>query len=110
MKHLSLFVLLFGFHLTAFSQSIKESTKVDFIKSIQFFGGDQLQQIPMIRLNESFTLLFDDLLAQDNDYYYRIKYFNHDWTPVIYSKINIWRALTINELIISVVLLVHTAL
>ena len=81
MKHLSLFVLLFGFHLTAFSQSIKESTKVDFIKSIQFFGGDQLQQIPMIRLNESFTLLFDDLLAQDNDYYYRIKYFNHDWTP-----------------------------
>ena len=32
-------------------------------------------------MNESFTLLFDDLLAQDNDYYYRIKHFNHDWTP-----------------------------
>ena len=81
MKQLSLFVLLFGFHLAAFSQITKESTKVDFIKSIHFSGGDQLQQIPIIRLNESFTLLFDDLLAQDSDYYYRIKYFNHDWTP-----------------------------
>jgi len=81
MKQLSLFVLLFGFHLTAFSQITKESTKVDFIKSIHFIGSDQLQQIPLIRLNESFTLLFDDLLAQDNDYYYRIKHFNHDWTP-----------------------------
>ena len=38
-------------------------------------------KFPIIRLNESFTLLFDDLLAQDNDYYYRIKHFNHDWTP-----------------------------
>jgi hypothetical protein len=81
MKQLSLIILLLGFHLTAFSQISKESTKVDFIKSIHFFGGDQLQQIPVIRLNESFTLLFDDLLAQDNDYYYRIKHFNHDWTP-----------------------------
>ena len=81
MKQLSLIILLLGFHLKAFSQISKESTKVDFIKSIHFFGGDQLQQIPVIRLNESFTLLFDDLLAQDNDYYYRIKHFNHDWTP-----------------------------
>ena len=81
MKQLSLIALLLGFHLTAFSQISKESTKVDFIKSIHFLGGDQLEQIPIIRLNESFTLLFDDLLAQDNDYYYRIKHFDHDWTP-----------------------------
>ncbi len=65
----------------ALGQIAKESTKVDFIKSIYFSGGDQLQQIPIIRQNESFRLSFDDLLAQDNDYYYRIKYYNKDWTP-----------------------------
>ena len=81
MKQLSLFALLVGFNLTALSQIVKESTKVDFIKSIHFVNGDQLQQNPIIRRNESFTLSFDDLLAQDNDYYYRIKYFNYDWTP-----------------------------
>ena len=80
MKRLSLFALLFNLSLLTFSQVAKESTKVDFIKSIHFSGMEQPQQIPIIRLNEHFTLLFDDLLAQDNDYYYRIKYFNHDWT------------------------------
>ncbi|MDG1054253.1 MAG: DUF5103 domain-containing protein [Flavobacteriaceae bacterium] len=81
MKQLTLFALLFGFSLSAVGQIVKESTKVDFIKSIYFSRADQLQQIPLIRRNESFTLYFDDLLAQDNDYYYRIKHFNHDWTP-----------------------------
>lgn len=81
MKQLTLFALLFSSILSAFAQIAKESTKVDFIKSIHFLSNDQLQQIPLIRQNETFTLVFDDLLAQDNDYYYRIKYYNKDWTP-----------------------------
>lgn len=62
-------------------QVTKESTEVDFIKSIQFEDQENQNQFPLIRLGESFTLSFDDLLAQDNDYYYRIKHYNSDWTP-----------------------------
>lgn len=62
-------------------QIAKESTKVNFIKSIHFLGLENQQQFPLIRLGESFTLLFDDLQAQGDDYYYQIKHFNHDWTP-----------------------------
>jgi hypothetical protein len=58
-----------------------EQNEVDFIKSIRFKGEEYAGQFPLVRLNETFTLSFDDLLAQDNDYYYRIKYFNRDWTP-----------------------------
>lgn len=81
MKRRLVFFVLGLLHLSVNGQEVKESTNVDFIKSIQFLGLDNQGQIPLVRLGESFTLVFDDLLAQDNDYYYRIKYFNHDWTP-----------------------------
>ena len=58
-----------------------EQNEVDFIKSIYFKGQEYAGQFPLVKLNETFTLSFDDLLAQDNDYYYRIKYYNRDWTP-----------------------------
>lgn len=80
MKQLTLFALLFNLSLLTFAQIAKESTNVDFLKSIHFVGADELQQFPIIRLNQTFTLVFDDLLAQDNDYYYRIKHYNKDWT------------------------------
>jgi hypothetical protein len=35
----------------------------------------------MVKLGESFHLHFDDLNGDERNYYYRIKYFNHDWTP-----------------------------
>ena len=63
------------------AQAAKEVTQVDFLKSIHFLDENPQRQFPIVGLNERFTLVFDDLLAQDNDYYYRIKYFNADWTP-----------------------------
>lgn len=62
-------------------QVVNEQNKVDFIKSIQFKGTEYAGQFPLVGLNETFTLSFDDLLALDNDYYFRIKHFNRDWTP-----------------------------
>ena len=63
------------------AQAVEEVTQVDFLKSIHFLDENPQRQFPIVGLNERFTLVFDDLLAQDNDYYYRIKYFNADWTP-----------------------------
>lgn len=78
----SLTVLLFFTSLFLLhAQGAKESTNVDFIKSIHFVSSDIQQQFPILSGNETFTLSFDDLLAQDNDYYFRIKHFNRDWTP-----------------------------
>ena len=73
--------LLFFWHVHAFAQNTEEVTAVDYLKSIHFLNENPQRQFPIIRLNETFTLVFDDLLAQDNDYYYRIKHFNADWMP-----------------------------
>ena len=73
-----MYPLLLSFFLHG--QGIKESTKVDYLKSIQFLNQDIQQQFPIVKKNEGFTLVFDDLLAQDNDYYYSITYYNKDWT------------------------------
>ena len=73
--------LLFFWHVLAFAQNTEEVTAVDYLKSIHFLNENPQRQFPIIRLNETFTLVFDDLLAQDNDYYYRIKHFNADWMP-----------------------------
>ena len=75
------FFILFLFNLALHGQAVEEVTQVDFIKSIHFFNENPQRQFPIVELNETFTLAFDDLLAQDNDYYYRISYFNADWTP-----------------------------
>ncbi len=71
--------LLFGKLL--FGQILQEETNVDYLKSIRFKSDHNEVQFPLIKLNEIFTLTFDDLKAQDNDYYYRIRYCNKDWTP-----------------------------
>jgi hypothetical protein len=53
----------------------------EYIKSIQFNSGKEREIFPVIALGEQMTLRFDDLNADEADYYYRIKHFNHDWTP-----------------------------
>lgn len=80
MKSFQIFLCSLILSFTLQGQEVKESTKVDYIKSIQFLHQDIQQQFPIIKGQEVFTLVFDDLLAQDNDYYYKIRYFNKDWT------------------------------
>ena len=76
------FITLYFFStFLVLAQAVEEVTQVDFLKSIHFLDENPQRQFPIVGLNERFTLVFDDLLAQDNDYYYRIKYYNADWTP-----------------------------
>ena len=76
----TLFLILFS-SLLGHTQVLNEITNVDFLKSISFKSETAKHQFPLITKGESFILQFDDLLAEDNDYYYVIEYFDHDWKP-----------------------------
>ena len=80
-KTFTFWTLYFFSTFLVLAQAVEEVTQVDFLKSIHFLDENPQRQFPIVGLNERFTLVFDDLLAQDNDYYYRIKYYNADWTP-----------------------------
>jgi len=53
----------------------------DFIKTITFRTTSTKGQIPILKLGEPFHLEFDALNGNEEDFYYRIDYFNFDWTP-----------------------------
>jgi len=75
--------ILFLFSLMAssvFGQVKKEINPPKNIKSIVFKGPTE-DQFPVIQLGESMTLEFDDLSANEQDYYYKIFHCNYDWTP-----------------------------
>ena len=76
----ALFLSLFS-SLLVHTQVLNEITNVNFLKSISFKSETGKHQFPLIAKGETFTLQFDDLLAEDNDYYYVIEYFDHDWKP-----------------------------
>lgn len=64
-------------------QKIQEISPNQAIKSIVFRENGSPLQLPVVKLGASFQLHFDDLNADESNYYYRIKYFNYDWTPSI---------------------------
>ena len=49
------------------------------IKSIIFKGPTE-DQFPIIKIGEPIYLEFDDLLANEQDYYYKITHCDYDWT------------------------------
>lgn len=67
--------------MAIYSQQAQEVIPPDHIKSILFSSTQEAQQFPIISLDESLFLEFDDLNTQVNDYYYKLKHFNADWTP-----------------------------
>lgn len=50
------------------------------IKSITFKGPTD-DQFPIIQIGDPIYLNFDDLLANEQDYYYKIVHCDYDWTP-----------------------------
>src|SRR5690625_6230581 len=58
----------------------------NYIQSIQCKGNTKLSQPRIISLGSNVTLSFDDLHADEKDYYYRINHYNFDWTPSNISK------------------------
>ncbi|MEN1784477.1 MAG: DUF5103 domain-containing protein [Bacteroidota bacterium] len=75
-KHFSW--LFFGLPLVA--QVQEEVEPPSHIKTIIFTGPTE-DQFPMLTLNESLQLTFDDLTANEQDYYYKIIHCDYDWQP-----------------------------
>lgn len=73
-------VLLLLFTSSVFAQVQEEVNAPEHIKSILFKGATQ-DQFPIAKIGESITLEFDDILASEQDYYYKIKHCNYDWSP-----------------------------
>jgi len=63
-----------------------ETLPPDYIKTVQFFGPQDLTGTPIIRLNESLKITFDDIRAQVADFYYTVEHYDYDWTPSKLAK------------------------
>lgn len=49
------------------------------IKSIEFRSEQSSEPFPILELNEVAVLSFDDLNADESDYYYKIEHYSYDW-------------------------------
>ena len=86
MKNL-LFLFCFAIHATQLiGQIAEEIPEPPYIKTVQFNGGSQLGQLPILKLGASLNLSFDDIIGDERDYYYKITHYNADWTPSDLAK------------------------
>ncbi len=63
-----------------FAQVQEEVNAPENIKSIIFRGPTE-DQFPVVQIGESIYLEFDDILANEQDFYYKIVHCDYDWTP-----------------------------
>ncbi len=73
------FIFLFLSTLT-FGQ-VSEVNPPDYIKTIIFKSNTNQSQLPILKLGERLRLEFDVLNGDEADFYYKITYYNFDWTP-----------------------------
>jgi len=57
-----------------------------YIKTVQFRGGTQFGQLPIVQLGQPLTITFDDIIGDEASYFYTIEHYNADWTPSILAK------------------------
>lgn len=76
-KQIVFFSLLAQF---SFAQVMEEVNPPENIKTIVFKGQTE-DQFPIVQLDETIRLTFDDLTASEQDYYYKIIHCDYDWTP-----------------------------
>jgi hypothetical protein len=77
--NLKQFILLFLVSQT-FAQVQEEINPPENIKSIVFKGPTE-DQFPVVQIGDPIYLEFDDILASEQDYYYKIVHCDYDWTP-----------------------------
>ncbi|MEE3035020.1 MAG: DUF5103 domain-containing protein [Bacteroidota bacterium] len=77
--HFKIIFIYFLAIYIAFSQEGIEISEPPNIKSIIFKGSDKINQFPLVFIGQSISLKFDDLNGDEQNYYYKINYFNYDW-------------------------------
>lgn len=86
MKKNIFFYLVLFFTLQAINAQVAtETVPPSTMKSIYFSKGKEAL-IPIFKLGEVFVFNFDDLNADQSDYYFQIFHYNKDWTPSALSK------------------------
>ncbi len=73
-------ILLFLFVPYLNAQIQEEIDPPENIKSV-IFKGEKEDQFPVVQIGEPIFLEFDDLLANEQDYYYKIVHCDYNWTP-----------------------------
>ncbi|MBT8305375.1 MAG: DUF5103 domain-containing protein [Maribacter sp.] len=73
-------ILVLLFMPTLFAQVQEEVNPPENIKSI-IFKGEKEDQFPVVQIGDPIFLEFDDLLANEQDYYYKIVHCDYNWTP-----------------------------
>ena len=73
----NLLVLLLS--ASSFAQPLIELSPPEHIKSVLFYANEQTTALPIVPLNESITLRFDDLNADESAYYYTVERANAHW-------------------------------
>ncbi len=73
-------ILLLLFATSLFSQVQQEVNPPENIKTVIFRGPSE-DQFPVVMLGETIRLEFDDTLANEQDYYYKIVHCDYDWSP-----------------------------
>lgn len=73
-------IVFFLYLFTGHAQVQQEINPPSNIKSIIFKGPTE-DQFPVVQLGEKMKLEFDDLTANEQDYYYKIIHCDYDWTP-----------------------------
>lgn len=78
MRYIITTITLFFFSTFLTSQALEEVSEPYHIKSIIFKGLTE-DQFPIIQLGDPMYLEFDDILANEQDYYYKIIHCNYNW-------------------------------
>ena len=82
LKHIKFLgtVLLLGLYLPLTAQRLEEVSPPASLRTI-IFKSDQKDQFPIVRLGETIRLQFDDLQANEEDYFFKIIHCTTQWTP-----------------------------
>ncbi|WP_067149880.1 type IX secretion system plug protein [Pseudotamlana agarivorans] len=83
MKNSLLLLIIFCLNISLSLAQTQETPPPEYIKTIQFKGASTDNQLPIIRLGDPITIEFDALNGNEEDFYYKIKYYNRDWTPSV---------------------------
>lgn len=65
----------------SFAQVPKEVVPLNYVKSIVLRPLSTNRYVPIMRMGERFELSFDDLEADQKEYYYKIEHCDFDWNP-----------------------------
>lgn len=80
MRHLKFFIILGFFSAGVYSQ-VQEIHPPEDVKTITFGTTPNSSGLPIADLYDRLFLEFDVLNNLEEDFYYTIEHFNHDWTP-----------------------------